>query len=430
MEAGPSAHIEGRAQGFQEGKSKRPSTAVSPIIDDGLGITNISEGIRPFGSDFATNEDKKSFAALSLPNYDIWAKRRKPSYRTWKKLKWIYEEKILRDILRQRPIPPSTDGRHIDLDASRKIPLVDERTGNPYIGNTIRSSRYTLWNFLPRQLFFQFSKMANAYFLLVSILQMIPGLSTTGSYTTIAPLLVFVTISMAKEGYDDLRRYKLDKIENNKQALVLHAYEPVSPQVPMVTGSSDSSNLPAVLGPRDVSPESDHVGSQGDVSISIPIDGPKHWASLKWKDVKVGDIIKLQRNDAVPADMVLLHADGANGIAYIETMALDGETNLKSKQAPAPLAHHCGSLDDLAACRAEVVVEDPNLDLYNFDGRVRVDDETLPLTTNEVVLRGSTLRNTSNAIGIVINTGEECKIRMNANKKPSHQSAGDASNHE
>jgi len=72
----------------------------------------------------------------------------------------------------------------------------------------------------------------------------------------------------------------------------------------------------------------------------------------------------------------------------------------------------------LMSCRSKVVVEDPNIDLYNFDGRVSVNGETLPLTTNEIVFRGSTLRNTANAIGMVINTGEECKIRMNANKSP------------
>jgi phospholipid-translocating ATPase len=99
-------------------------------------------------------------------------------------------------------------------------------------------------------------------------------------------------------------------------------------------------------------------------------------------------------------------------------MALDGETNLKSKQAPPPLAKRCGSEDAIATCRAHLVIEDPNIDLYNFDGRVTVDKETLPLTTNEVIFRGSTLRNTAEAVGIVVNTGEECKIRMNANKNP------------
>ncbi|KAG9239039.1 putative phospholipid-transporting ATPase [Amylocarpus encephaloides] len=154
------------------------------------------------------------------------------------------------------------------------------------------------------------------------------------------------------------------------------------------------------------------------VSFQSNQEGLKHWAALKWKDVKVGDIVKLERDDDVPADMVLIHSDGPNGIAYIETMALDGETNLKSKQGPPPLVKRCKTVEDIGSCRATIVAEDPNIDLYNFEGKVTVAGETMPLTTNEIVLRGSALRNTSKAIGMVINTGEDCKIRMNANKNP------------
>jgi phospholipid-translocating ATPase len=329
---------------------------------------------------------KKTFGTVALPHYDVWARQRKRGGMA-KMVKGHYS-KARKFLLRIQEIPPSKNGRHIDLDATRKKSLVDERTGKGYVSNTIRSSRYNAWNFLPRQLFFQFSKLANFYFLCISILQMIPGLSTTGTYTTIVPLLIFVCIAMGKEGYDDYRRYKLDKIENNKKTSVLHAYRPIG----------DVENLEDQTDAHDM--------------------GPRHWAEVKWKDVKIGDIIRLERDNEVPADMVLLHSDGPNGIAYIETMALDGETNLKSKQASPPLAKRCQTTDDIARCNAHIVVEDPNADLYNFEGKVTVEGETLPLTTNEVIYRGSTVRNTSEVIGMVVNTGEECKIRMNANKNP------------
>ena len=156
----------------------------------------------------------------------------------------------------------------------------------PYISNVIRSSRYTLLNFFPRQLLAQFSKLANFYFLTVSILQMIPGLSTTGTYTTIVPLLIFVSISMAKEGYDDVRRWRLDKEENNRDTLVL-----------------------------DREWHSSHQDNT-------------QWKSIKWHDVKVGDVLLLRRNDAIPADLALLHAESLSGAAYIEVRKLptkDGE---------------------------------------------------------------------------------------------------------
>ncbi|EFR03245.1 phospholipid-transporting ATPase 1 [Nannizzia gypsea CBS 118893] len=298
-------------------------------------------------------------------------------------------------VLRIKDIPPSADGRHVDLDAHNTKPRTDERTGKHYISNTIRSSRYSLWSFLPRQLIAQFSKLANFYFLCVAILQMIPGLSTTGTFTTFVPLIIFVGISIGKEGYDDFRRYRLDKEENNRIASVLRP----SPEAQ----DECYESLPKAA---------------GDVS-SKATDNPQPWVDVKWVNIQVGDIIKLERDQAVPADIVLLHADDPNGIAYIETMALDGETNLKSKK-PCPLvAKAFSTVDDIINNRStHFVLEDPNIDLYKFEGNVTVGDETAPLTNTEVVYRGSILRNTHEAIGMVIYTGEECKIRMNATKNP------------
>ncbi|KAH6680728.1 putative phospholipid-transporting ATPase [Halenospora varia] len=226
---------------------------------------------------------------------------------------------------------------------------------------------------------------------------------------------------MAKEGYDDVRRYKLDQVENNKKALVLHAYRSMGEEAPVTSNKTIEGRFTSKgkFGLPSTSVSKSQAASPADgQSITSSPDAIKHWADLSWKDVKVGDIVKLGRDDPVPADIVILFSDGPNGIAYIETMALDGETNLKSKQAPPSLAKRCKTVEEIAACRGLIVVEDPNLDLYNFDGRVTVAGETMPLTTNEILYRGSTLRNTATCIGMVINTGEECKIRMNANKNP------------
>ncbi|EEP78468.1 conserved hypothetical protein [Uncinocarpus reesii 1704] len=293
-------------------------------------------------------------------------------------------------VLRIKPIPPSKDGRHIDLDAHRTEPLIDERTGKHYISNYIRSSRYSLWSFFPKQFIAQFSKLANFYFLVIAILQMIPGLSTTGTFTTFVPLMIFVGISMGKEGFDDFRRYRLDKEENNRLALVLRPNRQNGITSDPLLGSSQP------------------ISEEADV-----------WAPTKWIDIQVGDVIRLERDQPAPADLVLLHAEEPNGIAYIETMALDGETNLKSKKPCIPVAKTCATIEDITANKStHFAVEDPNIDLYKFDGNVTVAGEKLPLTNNEVIYRGSVLRNTHEAIGMVIYTGEECKIRMNANKNP------------
>ena len=304
-----------------------------------------------------------------------------------KEIRDMYQ-KVYNRINRLTEILPSVDGRQIEIDARRPFPLVDGRTGRPYINNAIRSNKYNPWTFLPRQLVAQFSKLANFYFLCISILQLIPGLSTTGTYTTILPLLFFVGLSIAKEGYEDIRRHRLDKVENSSIATVLRSNQTMLPMT-----SDYRENLAA-----------DGIASP--------------WYATKWQDIQVGDIVRLQRDEPIPADLVVIHIQGSNSIAYVETMALDGETNLRTKNALPLFKTHCASIKDIVQCKGKVIVEDPNLDLYSFNGKLTLNDETMPLTNNQILYRGSVLRNTLEVIGIVIYSGEESKIRMNATKNP------------
>ncbi|OJI98549.1 hypothetical protein ASPVEDRAFT_80191 [Aspergillus versicolor CBS 583.65] len=347
--------------------------------------TSTENGLTTFSSDQADLKEGRNLSTTL--SYERWLKRR-AAISDLKIRAVCILETIRKTVLRIKTIPPSKDGRHIDLDPMRTEVLIDERTGKPYAENWIRSSRYSLWSFFPRQFFAQFTKLANFYFLVVAILQMIPGLSTTGQFTTLVPLLIFVGISMGKEGFDDWRRYRLDKEENNRFASVLRP------------GSNVLS--------RSVTGETASISSE-----------TQDWHSVKWSDIKVGDVIRLERDQPIPADLALLHADGPNGVAYVETMALDGETNLKNKQPCQSVAKSCGTVEGICGTSIHFAVEDPNLDLYKFDGNVTVAaGEKTPLTNNEVLYRGSVLRNTERAVGMVIYTGEECKIRMNANKNP------------
>ncbi|KAK3687564.1 hypothetical protein B0T22DRAFT_478870 [Podospora appendiculata] len=316
------------------------------------------------------------------------------------------KKNFVEQILRQKPLPPSTNGRRIPLRALHEHPLIDERTGHPYVSNSIRTSRYTVYNFLPMQLFFQFSRVGNFYFLCVGIPQTIPGVSTTGSFTTILPLLFFVLLTVAKEGYDDWKRHRLDTVENAREVIVLRRASDIEAHAQ----KSWQQWLPLAPAPRN-EPLQD-CDEEPEKGLGLG------WYSTKWRDLRVGDVIRLARDDDIPADIVLLHANGENDMAYIETMALDGETNLKSKQVLAALKD-CNTIEGISKCDAEFVVEDPNPDLYRFDGRVTVGEKTMPLTLNEVIYRGCTLRNTTKAIGMVINTGIESKIQRNAERNPS-----------
>ncbi|KAH6632204.1 hypothetical protein F5144DRAFT_512375 [Chaetomium tenue] len=366
---------------------------------DGRGVDGVETG--------ESGEDKgghlnKTPTTTSLPSRNPAAPKAvklATAARQW------YRRIVVDFILRRESLPPSKDGRRIPLRPDRSEPFIDERRGYPYISNSIRTSRYTLYDFFPKQLFFQFTRLANFYFLCVGIPQTIPGVSTTGNFTTILPLLFFVLLTIAKEGYDDWRRHRLDKVENAKLTTVLRGRG---------TGGG-SERWRSLFGATSTD---DEVGALERCETGRTSHLGLQWRTIKWQDLQVGDVVKLARDDNVPADIVLLHAEGEEGLAYVETMALDGETNLKSKQVSITLKG-CDSVEGLCSCGAEFVIEDPNPDLYRFDGRVTVAGETMPLTLNEVVYRGCTIRNTASVIGMVINTGEETKIRRNANRHPS-----------
>lgn len=427
--SGPPADTTSLAGPAAQSKMRTATASVPPASSSVAGLDDATKA----GATSATTsvgDAKESmwqrFGAGRSPGSSSTKKRRRAAIH-WKErardnVAAAYESIVIQGILRRKPLPPTKDGRHILLDPSGQGPshILDERTEKPYISNFIRSSRYTVYDFIPKQLIFQFSKLGNFYFLVTGIIQTIPGLSTVGRWTTIAPLAVFVAFSMAKEGWDDYRRYQLDKSENRSQTVVLN-------QGDSVQRRKDRLRLMAEKVKSRVEKKKADVEEVALQDLDAPSDDAGDWTSLEWQDVRVGDVVRLRRDEGVPADIVLLHATGPNGIAYIETMALDGETNLKAKQACPLLMEKCSTVNDLRETQATIVSEDPNINLYSYDGKVTVDGETLPLSVSNVVYRGSKVRNTTEAYGLVINSGEECKIRMNAHKnvrtkKPAMQS--------
>lgn len=328
------------------------------------------------------------------------------------------------------------DGRHIPICLDHTTPeflnlcnknykdrLIDERTERPYMNNSITSSRYTIYSFLPKQLYAQFSKLANSYFLLVSILQMIPGWSTTGTYTTIIPLLAFMAISMLREAWDDFSRHMLDKEENRTECNLI-VKDITCKDSSYFQNSSEQVNNPNI---PDNTSSSESFNSINTHFTNFEMLKNRHGVDIQkeqWKNLKVGDFILLKQDEWVPADILLLTTDGTNSECYVETMALDGETNLKSK-VPHPELHKLTSSSwGLAHINAQVTVEDPNVDLYNFEGNLELLDRNnnavkrYPIGSDNVIYRGSIIRNTKNLIGVVIFTGEETKIRLNALQNP------------
>ncbi|XP_078265670.1 phospholipid-transporting ATPase IC [Rhinoraja longicauda] len=234
-----------------------------------------------------------------------------------------------------------------------------------YSGNAIRTYKYNFITFLPYNLMEQFKRAANAYFLILLILQAIPQISTLAWYTTFVPLLVVLGITAIKDLVDDIARHKMDNMINNRLCDVLQ-------------------------------------------------DG--RFKSSKWKNIKVGDIVRLKRDDFIPADILLLSSSDPNSLCYVETAELDGETNLKFKMSLEVTDIQMQTEKELETFDGLIECEEPNNRLDKFGGTLYWRNQSYPLDANSILLRGCTVRNTETTHGIVIFAGADTKIMRNGGK--------------
>lgn len=240
--------------------------------------------------------------------------------------------------------------------------------------NSINTTKYTPLTFLPKNLFEQFRRAANAYFLVVALIQIVPTLSPTNPYSSVVPLIIVLGVTAIKEAVEDWKRRTSDNIINANPIQVLRSKEPGAP--------------PA-------------------------------FTSIAWKDVLVGDIVRVMKDQGFPADLMILNSSENQGLCYIETANLDGETNLKLYQA-VPETTHLVSEQDLSRFDAYITCEPPNTRLYTFNGMLTMaSGEVFPLSAKQVLLRGCVLKNTDWIYGVVIYCGQETKLMQNATAPPS-----------
>lgn len=149
-----------------------------------------------------------------------------------------------------------------------------------------------------------------------------------------------------------------------------------------------------------------------------------------WKNVQVGDFIRIYNDEQIPADVVVLSTSDPDGACYVETKNLDGETNLKVRSALQSSREVRHARD---AERAEFIIESegplPNLYSYSAVMKWHQKDEknpdgpkherAEPIGINNLLLRGCNLRNTEWVLGVVVFTGSQTKIMLNAGITPS-----------
>ncbi|XP_027929057.1 phospholipid-transporting ATPase 1-like [Vigna unguiculata] len=257
-------------------------------------------------------------------------------------------------------------------DGARLIYINDPRKTNDkyeFTGNEIRTSRYTFVTFLPKNLFIQFHRVAYLYFLAIAALNQLPPLAVFGRTVSLFPLLFVLCVTAIKDGYEDWRRHRSDRNENNRESLVLQS---------------------------------------GD------------FRSKKWKKIQAGEVVKIFADETIPADMVLLGTSDQSGLAYIQTMNLDGESNLKTRYARQETA----SVVTSESCDVFGVIrcEQPNRNIYEFTANMEFNGLKFSLSQSNIVLRGCQLKNTDWIIGVVVYAGQETKAMLNSAASPSKRS--------
>ncbi|KAK3611089.1 hypothetical protein CHS0354_000095 [Potamilus streckersoni] len=237
-----------------------------------------------------------------------------------------------------------------------------------YASNRITTTKYSILTFIPKNLFEQFHRFANLYFIFIVALNWVPQIQAYGKEIAMVPVIFVLLVTALKDAYEDFRRYTSDKKINHKSCRMFSTKE-------------------------------------------------GQFKHADWKDIHPGDFIHLSCNEEVPADILLLRSSDSQSICNIETSSLDGETNLKQRQCVQGINY---GPQGITAFTYEVICDLPNAEIYNFRGYIQLsqdENDRVSLNKDNIIQRGCFIRNTDWIEGFVVYAGHETKALMN-NKNP------------
>ncbi|CAI8035915.1 Phospholipid-transporting ATPase ID [Geodia barretti] len=249
-----------------------------------------------------------------------------------------------------------------------RVPGVFNRT-SPH-SNAVHTTKYTVITFLPKNLWEQFHRFANIFFLFIALLNFVPEVQAFGKEIGYLPLLFVLAATAVKDIFEDYRRYRSDTEVNAKLCRVYN---------------------------REL----------------------KTYVQRQWTNVRVGDFVELECDEVIPADLLLLATSDPHYICYIETANIDGETNLKQRGVVPGIVDDMlplGPLDhfDPSYFSGELFAEQPHSKINQFNGYVDVGGgRRFPVDRGNLLLRGCVLRNTTRVAGLVVYAGHQTKALLN-----------------
>lgn len=317
---------------------------------------------------------------------------------------------------------PSKEARRVFLGASTTPTSAGLRglgKKQLYPPNIVSNHKFTALSFLPLTLYHEFSFFFNLYFLLVALSQCIPALQIGYLSSYIVPLVFVLSITLGKEAHDDVARRRRDKEANSELYEVLLFSSP-SPDLHRHSGNKQTT-------------EEGHSRADADGT---------HTLLKKSRDLKVGDILVLKRDQRVPADVVILKTinneagrndeEAASGETFIRTDQLDGETDWKLRLAPAATQNLL--LGQLA--RITITASAPSKEVNTFIGSLSYaptisDDPSLasssssaggfnvPLSIDNTAWANTVLASNSTTLAGILYTGPETRSALSTSRSRS-----------
>ena len=263
------------------------------------------------------------------------------------------------DLHREREVRNIVPNHTIPSDVPK-----DKHPNSKFADNNISTTKYSWLTFIPKNLFEQFHRFANLYFLFIVILNWVPSISAFGREISMLPLIFVLGVTALKDIFEDRRRYLSDKRVNNYTCRV-------------------------------------YKGQVG------------RYVKTLWKDVKVGDMVHLSVNEMIPADIVVLRSSDEHGLCYIDTQNLDGETNLKQREVPRGFVDRQQNFQP-QDFRSSLECDLPTTKIYRFNGTIiHPTGERVPVGKDNLLLRECVLKNTDFIEGMVVYAGKESKAMLN-----------------
>uniref|UniRef100_A0A3Q3FQC6 Phospholipid-transporting ATPase n=1 Tax=Kryptolebias marmoratus TaxID=37003 RepID=A0A3Q3FQC6_KRYMA len=259
------------------------------------------------------------------------------------------------------------DSRTVYISHKEPPPGTEAFIQQRFPDNRIVSSKYTFWNFIPKNMFEQFRRVANFYFLVIFLVQLIID-TPTSPITSGLPLFFVITVTAIKQGYEDWLRHKADNTINQ-----------------------------------------------------CPVHVVQHGRKVREQShkLRVGDVVLVEENEIFPCDLILLSSSRDDGTCFVTTASLDGESSHKTYYAVQDTKAY-KTEEEVSSIHATIECEQPQPDLYKFVGRINI------YMNNEPVARYCPNFNWPVIVlpsAVAIYTGMETKMALNYQSKSQKRSA-------